>query len=68
MHEYFSELVAQERLERFRRLAAQQALLRALEPPRRVWRATLGLALIRAGRWMLRGLPARATVVSRRTA
>jgi hypothetical protein len=67
MHEYFSELVAQERLERLRRFAAQQALLRALEPPRRVWRATLGLALIRVGRWMLRGLPARTAAV-RRTA
>jgi hypothetical protein len=68
MHEYFSELVAQERLERFRRVAAQQALLRALEPPRRAWRATLGLALIRAGRWMLRGIPARTTTAVRRTA
>jgi hypothetical protein len=68
MHEYFSELVAQERLERLRRFAAHQALLRALEPPRRAWRATLGLALIRAGRWMLRGMPARTTAAVRRTA
>ena len=68
MHEYFSELVAHERLDRLRRFAAQQALLRAVEPPRRAWRATVGLALIRAGRWLLRGLPERATVASRRTA
>jgi hypothetical protein len=68
MHEYFSELVAQERLDRLRRFAARQALVRALEPPRRSWRAALGLALIRSGRWMLRGLPERPTVASRRTA
>jgi hypothetical protein len=68
MHEYFSELVARERLDRFRRVAARQALLRASEPPRRPWRATVGLALIRTGRWMLRGIPERAAVTSRRTA
>jgi hypothetical protein len=68
MHEYFSELVANERLDRLRRFAAQQALLSAVEPPRRAWRASVGLALIRAGRWMLRGMPDRATVASRRTA
>jgi hypothetical protein len=68
MHEYFSELVAQERLDRLRRFAAQQALLRASEPPRRAWRAIVGLALIRAGRWVLRGMPGRATAAVRRTA
>jgi hypothetical protein len=68
MHEYFSQLVANERLDRLRRFAAQQALLRAAERPRRPWRASLGLALIRAGRWMLRGMPERTAVASRRTA
>ena len=33
MHEYFSELVAHERLDRLRRFAAQQALLRASRAP-----------------------------------
>jgi hypothetical protein len=68
MHEYFSELVAQERLDRLRRFAAQQALLRASEPPSRPWRVTVGLALIKAGRWVLRGVPGRATAAVRRTA
>jgi hypothetical protein len=57
MHEYLMESLVKERFERIREFAARQALLRSLKPARQPWRVTLGIALIRAGRWCLRGVP-----------
>jgi hypothetical protein len=68
MHEYLSEMLARERADRLRQFAEHRAFLRAGLPPRRPLRATVGLALIRAGRFVLRGLPKLARAESRRTA
>jgi hypothetical protein len=66
MHEYLMESLVKERFERVREFAARQALLRALKPARPPWRVALGIGLIRAGRWCLRGVPR--TIAPRRAA
>jgi hypothetical protein len=51
-HEYFVEAMIRDKQDRFAAQAARRALLRTLAPPRRSPRVRLGLALIRAGRWL----------------
>ncbi len=57
MDEYLIEALAKDRLEQMRAWAARHALLRSLRPAPRPLRIAVGMALIRAGRWVLRGVP-----------
>jgi len=50
MNVYSVEWLARERLADARARMAREMWLRALRPPRRPWRVTLGLALIGLGR------------------
>jgi hypothetical protein len=54
-NEYFVELLVRERLTQAEALAARQALIDSLRPPRRPLRVAVGLGLIRVGRWVLGG-------------
>ncbi len=57
MYDYFTALLAEQRLAEIREFAAREALARAGRPPRRPLRIVLGTALVRAGHWMLRQAP-----------
>ncbi len=57
MHEYLTEYLVKERTARMEAFATRLLLLREARPPRRPLRMTLGLGLIRAGRFLLRGVP-----------
>lgn len=52
-NEYFAEWLVRERLAEARALAARATLIRAVRPPRRRLRATVGLVLIRIGQGLL---------------
>jgi len=67
MNIYQDELLARERLEEARAIAARDALLRSLGPVRRPMRMVVGRALIRAGHFVA-GRPPRRTQASRATA
>ena len=68
MNMYLDENLVRERLDEARAMAAQMALVRSLRPIRRPVRVAVGLALIRAGRWMAGRAPKRAGEPSRVTA
>jgi hypothetical protein len=68
MNWYLEELLARERLDEARKLAAQRAMVRAIAPARHPVRLALGLALIRAGHWVAGRGPRRAGQPSRVTA
>ena len=52
MNTHLDGLVVADRLEEAREFAARQRLIAALRPTRSPVRALVGLALIRAGRWV----------------
>lgn len=54
--EYLIDALAKARLEEMRTWAARHALLRAARPAARPLRSVVGMALIRAGRRLLRGM------------
>lgn len=58
--EYLAQYLMTERLRMVRDLARQRALVAAARPPRVPLRVRLGMALIRAGRLLAGGVPARA--------
>ena len=68
MNGYLEELLARERLDEARKLAAQRAMVRVIAPARRPVRLALGLALIRAGHWVAGRAPRRTAQPSRVTA
>jgi hypothetical protein len=49
---YLDEHLVRERLEEARAMAAQARLIRELRPVRRPVRVTVGIALIKVGRWL----------------
>jgi hypothetical protein len=55
---YFIEMLVRDRHGQLRDLAARCAVRRVLRQPRPPLRVRLGLALIRGGRWLVRGGPA----------
>ncbi len=55
--EYLIDALAKTRLEEMRAWAAQHALLRSAHPVAHPLRTMVGMALIRAGRRLLRGMP-----------
>jgi hypothetical protein len=57
MDEYMLQWLANQRTTEIREFCQRLALARAVRPPRRPIRLRLGLALIRAGRWLLRRVP-----------
>ena len=59
MHSYVDGLVATQRIEEAREFAARQRLIASLQPTRSPVRAVIGLALIRAGRWVAGESPRR---------
>jgi len=68
MNTHLLEHLARARLDEARAKAARLALIRSLRPVRQPLRILAGLALIRAGRWLARTAPKRATVQGRVTA
>jgi hypothetical protein len=68
MNLYLDERLIKDRLDDARASAARHALVRLLRPVRRPVRVALGLALIRAGRWMAGRAPRRAGQPGRVTA
>ena len=58
MDDYLTEHLMHERRARMEAFAARQRLLREARGPRRPVRLALGLGLIRAGQFLLRGAPA----------
>lgn len=60
MHDYLTESLIKERAARMEAFAARRRLLREVRGPRQPIRVTLGMGLIRAGQFLLRGMPARA--------
>ena len=59
MNTHLDGLVAAQRIEEARDFAARQRLIAALQPTRSPLRAMVGLALIRAGRWVAGEAPRR---------
>src|SRR5262245_47582155 len=59
MNTYLQECLVRERLDEARALAAEWAAVRSLRPVRRPMRVLVGLALIRAGRWLAHRTPKR---------
>lgn len=59
MNTHLDWLVAKQRIEDARAFAARERLIAALQPTRSPLRATLGLALIKAGRWVAGEAPRR---------
>jgi hypothetical protein len=53
MNAYFLELLVRERLAEARAAGTRAARIRSLRPPRRSVRATLGIALIKIGHWLV---------------
>lgn len=68
MSTYLEECLVRARLDEARAQAAQWALIRSLRPVRQPVRVSLGLALIRAGRWLARRAPKRTAEPGRVTA
>jgi hypothetical protein len=68
MNTHLLEHLVRARLDEARAQAAHWALIRSLRPVRQPLRVVAGLALIRAGRWLARTAPKRATVQGRVTA
>jgi hypothetical protein len=66
MPEYFTDVVARERLAELRALAARQSLLREARASRPPMRVTLGAALVRMGHWLMEK-PHGAVVAERRS-
>jgi hypothetical protein len=58
MHEYLTEQLIRERKARMEAFAARQRLLHEARGPRRPVRLIVGLGLVRAGQFLLRGVPA----------
>jgi hypothetical protein len=52
MNYHLAELMAKDRLREARAIAAQASLLRGVHPTTEPLRVTVGLGLIRIGRWM----------------
>ena len=65
MNTYLDWLTATQRIEDARAFAARQRLIASLQPTRSPLRATLGLALIKAGRWVAGEAPRRGVEPSR---
>ena len=61
MNTYMDGLVAAQRIEEARAFAARQRLIASLQPTRSPLRAMIGLALIKAGRWVAGEAPRRST-------
>jgi len=59
MNTYVEWLVATQQIEDARAFAARQRLIASLQPARSPLRAMLGLALIKAGRWVAGEAPRR---------
>ena len=59
MNTYLDDLVAAQRIEEARAFAARQRLIAAVQPTRSPLRAMIGLALIKAGRWVAGESPRR---------
>jgi hypothetical protein len=59
MNTHLDWLVVTQRIEDARAFAARQRLIASLQPTRSPLRATLGLALIKAGRWVAGEAPRR---------
>jgi hypothetical protein len=59
MNMYVEGLVAEQRIEEARAFAARERLIASLQPTRSPLRAMLGLALIKAGRWVAGEAPRR---------
>ena len=57
--EYLIDALAKARLEEMRAWAARHALLRSARPVAHPLRTVVGMALIRVGRRLLRGMPER---------
>ncbi|HYB40259.1 MAG TPA: hypothetical protein VEL75_00730 [Candidatus Methylomirabilis sp.] len=68
MNTYLEEKLVRERLDEARAMAAQDALVRGIRPVRLPVRVALGVAMIRAGRWVAGRTPRRAGEPSRMTA
>ena len=68
MNTHLLEHLVRARLDEARAKAAHRALIRSLRPVRQPLRVVAGLALIKAGRWLARTAPKRATVQGRVTA
>jgi hypothetical protein len=66
MPEYFTDLMARDRLAELRALAARQSLLRDVRASRPPMRVVLGTALVRLGRWLM-DKPHGAVVAERRS-
>ena len=59
MNTYLDWLLVTQRIEDAQAFAARQRLIASLQPTRSPLRATLGLALIKAGRWVAGEAPRR---------
>ena len=59
MNTYLDWLLVTQRIEDAQAFAARQRLIASLQPTRLPLRATLGLALIKAGRWVAGEAPRR---------
>lgn len=59
MHDSLMEVLVRERIAAMDAFAARRSLRRAARAPRPPLRVALGLGLIRAGQFLLRGVPAR---------
>jgi hypothetical protein len=68
MNTYLLEHLVRAQMDEARATAAHWALIRRLRPVRQPPRVLAGLALIKAGRWLARTAPKRATVRGRATA
>lgn len=66
MPEYFTDVMARDRLAELRALAARQSLLREARAGRPPMRVALGTALVRLGRWLMEE-PHGAVVAERRS-
>jgi len=68
MYTHLEAWMVRERLEEARAFAARQAVLQSLRPERRPVRVSLGLSLIRIGRWLAGQAPRSASEPHRVTA